>query len=61
MQAVRRILNAQPLYVAPSLDYVPTLYTPLYFYVAALVARAVGPSPSACAWSPCLRRSARPR
>jgi len=44
LQAVRRILAGQPLYGPPGLDYVPTLYTPLYFYVAALFARLLGPS-----------------
>jgi hypothetical protein len=32
---VRRIVGGEPVYVAPSLDYVPLLYTPLYFYVSA--------------------------
>ena len=44
IQAVRRILEGQPLYGPPSLDYVPALYGPLYFYVAAGVARVLGPS-----------------
>ncbi|HEX8967309.1 MAG TPA: glycosyltransferase family 39 protein [Chloroflexota bacterium] len=44
IQAVRRILQGQPLYGPPGLDYVPTLYTPLYFYVSALAARLLGPS-----------------
>ncbi|MDD5306967.1 MAG: hypothetical protein PHU25_06550 [Deltaproteobacteria bacterium] len=39
---VRRILAGQRLYVPPSLDFVPFIYTPLYFYVSALVARIVG-------------------
>lgn len=44
LQAVRRILGEGPLYGPPSLEYVPTLYAPLYFYVSALAARALGPS-----------------
>lgn len=32
---VQRVLAGQPLYVAPSLDFVPFLYTPLYYYLAA--------------------------
>jgi hypothetical protein len=44
MQAVRRILLGQPLYGPPALDYSPTLYTPLYFYVSALAALVLGPS-----------------
>jgi len=30
-----RILRGLPLYVAPSLDFVPQLYAPLYFYLGA--------------------------
>ena len=44
MQAVRRILSGLPLYTAPSLEYVPTLYAPLYFYLSALVASLLGPN-----------------
>ncbi|MEO6098211.1 MAG: hypothetical protein ABIW76_22110 [Fibrobacteria bacterium] len=32
---VQRVLAGQPLYVAPALDFVPFLYTPLYYYLAA--------------------------
>ncbi len=39
---VRRVLHGQPLYVAPSLSYVPFDYTPLYFMVAAFPARLMG-------------------
>ncbi len=39
---VRRILAGQPLYVAPSLDFVPYTYTPLYFYVSAVVSKLTG-------------------
>ncbi|MEW6743404.1 MAG: glycosyltransferase family 39 protein [Planctomycetota bacterium] len=39
---VRRILDGKPLYVPPSLDFVPYLYTPLYFYVSAAVAKVTG-------------------
>ena len=42
MQAIRRILNGQPLYAPPSLEYVAPVYAPLYFYVSALVASVVG-------------------
>jgi 4-amino-4-deoxy-L-arabinose transferase-like glycosyltransferase len=44
VQAVRRILSGQALYGPPTLDYVPTLYAPLYFYVSALAAAMLGPS-----------------
>src|SRR5439155_22063906 len=39
---VRRILDGKKLYVAPSLDFVPYTYTPLYFYAAAAVAKVTG-------------------
>jgi 4-amino-4-deoxy-L-arabinose transferase-like glycosyltransferase len=42
LQQVRRVLDGQPLYVAPSLDFVPLIYTPLYFYVAAAAAWLFG-------------------
>jgi 4-amino-4-deoxy-L-arabinose transferase-like glycosyltransferase len=39
---VRRILDGQPLYVAPSIEFVPFIYAPLYFYASAGVARILG-------------------
>jgi hypothetical protein len=39
---LQRIVNGQPVYVAPSVNFVPFLYTPLYFYVSAAVAKLVG-------------------
>lgn len=39
---VQRILDGQPLYDKPSLDYIAALYTPLFHYVSALVALALG-------------------
>ncbi len=39
-----RVLEGQPLYVAPSLEYVPSIYPPLYFHIAALLARFFEPS-----------------
>jgi Dolichyl-phosphate-mannose-protein mannosyltransferase len=41
---VHRILAGQALYPAPSAGYVPDGYPPLYFYVAAAVARVLGAS-----------------
>ncbi|MGH9868017.1 MAG: hypothetical protein ACREAA_07640 [Candidatus Polarisedimenticolia bacterium] len=38
----RRLLAGQPLYVRPSLEFVPYVYPPLYFEVCALVGRATG-------------------
>jgi hypothetical protein len=39
---VQRILNGESLYVAPSLKFVPCMYTPLYYFVAAVVAKLTG-------------------
>lgn len=37
-----RLLNGQPLYVAPSLEFTPYLYPPFYYYLAALLAKLTG-------------------
>ena len=39
---VARVLEGQPLYVAPSVDFVPFIYTPFYYYVSAAVAGVTG-------------------
>ncbi|MHC4448119.1 MAG: glycosyltransferase family 39 protein [Planctomycetota bacterium] len=39
---VCRVLDGDPLYVAPGADYVPFLYTPLYLWVSAGVAQLTG-------------------
>lgn len=39
---VNRVLLGQNLYVEPSVVYVPLVYQPLYFYVAALFAKPFG-------------------
>ncbi len=39
---VRRILDGRPLYVEPTLGFIPYIYTPLYFYAAAAVSLATG-------------------
>jgi 4-amino-4-deoxy-L-arabinose transferase-like glycosyltransferase len=39
---VRRILAGQQLYVSPSLDFVPFVYPPLYFYLSAAVTKLTG-------------------
>lgn len=38
LQEVARIRQGQPVYVAPSLDYVPFIYPPLYYDLSAAVA-----------------------
>src|SRR5262245_26729943 len=35
---VQRVLEGQPLYLQPTLEHVPLIYGPLYFYVSSLVA-----------------------
>jgi hypothetical protein len=39
---VARVLSGQPLYCEPSLDFTPFRYTPLYYYVSAVVACVTG-------------------
>jgi len=39
---VRRILAGQPIYIRPSIEFTPFIYTPLYFYLSALVAKLTG-------------------
>jgi 4-amino-4-deoxy-L-arabinose transferase-like glycosyltransferase len=39
---VRRILTGQPIYVAPTLAFVPYPYPPLYYYTSAAVASVTG-------------------
>src|SRR5258706_13386436 len=39
---VVRVMQGQPLYVAPTFDFIPLIYTPLYFYVAAPLASLSG-------------------
>ncbi len=42
---VQRILDGKSLYVPPSIDFVPSIYTPLYYYTAALPAAILGNGP----------------
>jgi hypothetical protein len=42
VRSVRRVVEGQGLFVAPSVDWVPYTYTPLYTYLSAAVARVVG-------------------
>lgn len=42
VEQVRRILAGQPLYVRPSLDFIPYAYPPVYSYLAAFVSRIMG-------------------
>ena len=39
---VERVLNGQRLYVAPTIDFVPFIYGPIYFWVSAAFAKVMG-------------------
>jgi len=39
---IGRIMHGLPVYTKPSIEYVPYIYTPLYFYICALVAEITG-------------------
>lgn len=39
---VRRVLQGQRLYVPPSVEFTPYIYTPLYYWVASVPARILG-------------------
>lgn len=39
---VHRILSGQKLYVAPSIKFIPFIYTPLYYYLSAALAKVIG-------------------
>lgn len=42
LQHVQRVLAGKPLYVAPTLEWTPLIYGPLYYYISAAAARAMG-------------------
>jgi hypothetical protein len=42
LHQVLRVLHGEPLYGKPSLDFIPALYMPLYYYLSALSASIVG-------------------
>ena len=57
LEHVARVLGGRPLYVAPSLEFTPYIYAPLYYYVAAPFAYAVRVAPRCrCEWSRSRRR-----
>jgi 4-amino-4-deoxy-L-arabinose transferase-like glycosyltransferase len=39
---VQRLISGQGMFVAPSINYIPFYYTPLYFYFSALAALVFG-------------------
>ncbi len=42
LQTVQRLSAGLPIYVSPSLDFVPFIYTPLYFYLGAGLSKVLG-------------------
>lgn len=42
LEQVKRVLRGEPLYVAPTLQHVPMVYGPVYFYFSAAVAALTG-------------------
>lgn len=44
VDAIARVARGEPLYVQPSLEYVPHLYPPLYYWVAGAAAQLAEPS-----------------
>lgn len=39
---VRRILSGEKIYVAPSLEFIPHIYTPFFYYLGAFLAKILG-------------------
>ncbi len=42
VEHVFRLINGQDIYTAPSLQFISYIYTPVYFYLSALIANIVG-------------------
>jgi len=42
LQTVQRLVTGLPIYVPPSMDYIPFIYTPLFFYVGAGLNQIMG-------------------
>ena len=42
LEHVRRVAAGEPLYVAPTFEFTPLIYTPLFYYTSALVSMIVG-------------------
>ncbi|UCC78430.1 MAG: glycosyltransferase family 39 protein [Candidatus Zixiibacteriota bacterium] len=43
LDVVERVLDGMPIYTEPTLEYVPFIYTPLYYILAAAAAGVTGP------------------
>lgn len=44
LESVRALLRGEPLYTRPTVEHVPMIYGPIYFYAAAVVSTLLGPS-----------------
>src|SRR6476619_1878667 len=42
VDVIQRVVTGRGIYVEPSLEYVPYVYMPLYYWLAALVTEVVG-------------------
>jgi len=42
IDTIARVAKNRPIYTEPTLEYVPFIYTPLYFYVSGMLAKLVG-------------------
>lgn len=42
LENVKRVTLGKPIYAAPTMEFVPYLYMPLYYYAAALLSKVVG-------------------
>lgn len=48
LEVSQRILEGKDIYCEPSIEYIPFIYTPLYFYVSAVIMKITGYSFLAC-------------
>ena len=39
---VRHLLAGKTFYVPPSIDFIPLIYPPLYFYASAIITKLIG-------------------
>ena len=44
LEHLMRVLRGEPLYVTPSIEFVPFPYPPFYYYLGAIVSKLTGPS-----------------
>ncbi|MFP4459226.1 MAG: ArnT family glycosyltransferase [Candidatus Zixiibacteriota bacterium] len=41
-ETVHRLMNSEKIYIKPSLEFIPNIYTPVYFYLSALLSQIFG-------------------